>query len=78
MTPEELASKATECEGRVLEPRASDYIETIRILRDEKNFTWLEVQDFLRANGVEFSCQTLTSVWHRHQKRAEQNGNGQS
>lgn len=46
----------------------SDYIDSILVLRDHKNFTWKEIADWLEGVGAPFSIASITSAYRNYRR----------
>lgn len=67
-TPTSIVTLAHEVEEAPVYRCASDYGETIDILRN-KNYTWQEIADFLNTHGISFSRQAFVSGWRTWKRR---------
>lgn len=50
---------------------ASDYVEAVKVLREEKGLTWDEVGRWFASRGVPFSAQALRSAYKRRESELE-------
>ena len=53
---------------------ASDYFPAVRVLREAKGFTWLEVQKWLEDRGAPFSLQAIQSAYRKRMMSATDGG----
>ena len=69
-SPEEVAMKA---EALPVVPSvrfASDYVETIDVLKG-KGFTWGEIGQWFREQGITISDSAINSAWQKHRAKRE-------
>ena len=63
LTPKDLYEMSLKVDRPKHYEAASDYIETIAVLRD-KDLTWKQITQWFHANGKDFSKQCISSAWH--------------
>lgn len=68
-SPEALLKVAEKEDPNICGPLASDYVEIIHKLREEKHFTWKDVEKWFEKHDLPFSDTTLTSVYRKWKQK---------